>query len=155
MRRRQKDAEATTGALAAILQRAPTEAEVAEKMGINIDRWRTIMGDLQNLGPVSASTRGNKNDDLPATDFPCAPETQPDSICAHQQLRSMLGEAMKTLPERYQQVVMLYHTNEMTMKEIGGVLGINESRVSQIHKAALEKMASILHNNGIDSVHAF
>jgi RNA polymerase sigma factor FliA len=155
MRRRQKDVEATTGALTAILQRAPTEAEVAEKMGITIDRWRSIMLDLRNLGPVSASTRANENDDLPAMDFPCAPETQPDSICAHQQLRSVLGEATKTLPERYQKVVMLYHTNEMTMKEIGGLLGINESRVSQIHKVALEKMANVLHKNGIDSVHAF
>ena len=62
---------------------------------------------------------------------------------------------MKTLPERYQKVVVLYYTNEMTMKEIGGVLGINESRVSQIHKSALEKMQVVLQANGIDSVHAF
>jgi RNA polymerase sigma factor for flagellar operon FliA len=41
------------------------------------------------------------------------------------------------------------------MKEIGGVLGINESRVSQIHKSALEKMATVLHSTGIHSVHAF
>ena len=62
---------------------------------------------------------------------------------------------MKTLPERYQKVVFLYYTNEMTMKEIGGILGINESRVSQIHKSALEKMQVVLQANGIDSVHAF
>ena len=41
------------------------------------------------------------------------------------------------------------------MKEIGGVLGINESRVSQIHKSALEKMQAVLHSNGIESSHAF
>ena len=62
---------------------------------------------------------------------------------------------MKTLPERYQKVVFLYATNEMTMKEIGGVLGINESRVSQIHKTALEKMASVLQDAGIHSSQAF
>ena len=45
--------------------------------------------------------------------------------------------------------------NEMTMKEIGGVLGINESRVSQIHKSALEKMANVLESNGISSAFAF
>ena len=62
---------------------------------------------------------------------------------------------MKTLPERYQKVVSLYYTAEMTMKEIGGILGINESRVSQIHKAALEKMQTVLQTNGISSSQAF
>ena len=62
---------------------------------------------------------------------------------------------MKTLPERYQKVVLLYYTNEMTMKEIGGVLGINESRVSQIHKSALEKMQTALQASGITSSQAF
>jgi RNA polymerase sigma factor for flagellar operon FliA len=67
----------------------------------------------------------------------------------------VLGEARKALPERYHKVVLLYYTNEMTMKEIGGVLGINESRVSQIHKSALEKMAVALEASGITSSHAF
>jgi RNA polymerase sigma factor for flagellar operon FliA len=51
--------------------------------------------------------------------------------------------------------VILYYTNEMTMKEIGCVLGINESRVSQIHKAALEKMNVALCGAGIFSASAF
>ena len=50
---------------------------------------------------------------------------------------------------------MLYYTNEMTMKEIGGVLGINESRVSQIHKSALEKMNTALQTAGIFGASAF
>ena len=59
------------------------------------------------------------------------------------------------MPERYKQVVVLYYTNEMTMKEIGGVLGINESRVSQIHKSALEKMSVALADCRISSANAF
>jgi len=155
MRRRHKQVEAATRDLAATLQRAPTEAEVAEKLGMDVDRWRTMMLDLRNVGLISASTRSNENDDLPAPDFPSNPETQPDSICAREQLRSVLTVAIKTLPERYQKVVLLYYTNEMTMKEIGGVLGINESRVSQIHKSALEKMQSALEASGITSSQAF
>jgi RNA polymerase sigma factor for flagellar operon FliA len=104
---------------------------------------------------VSASTRSSDNEDLPAPDFPCKSETHPDSISARVQLRSVLAATVQTLPERYQQVVSWYYTKEMTMKEIGGVLGINESRVSQIHKAALGKMQVELHTRGIDSVHAF
>jgi RNA polymerase sigma factor for flagellar operon FliA len=155
MRRRHKQVEAATRDLAAELQRNPTEQEVAQKLGMDAERWRTMMIDLRNVGLISASTRGNEGDDLPAPDFPSKPETHPDSICAREQLRSVLGVAMKTLPERYQKVVLLYYTNEMTMKEIGGILGINESRVSQIHKSALEKMQVALEANGITSAQAF
>jgi RNA polymerase sigma factor for flagellar operon FliA len=155
MRRRHKQVEAATRDLAAELQRNPTEGEVAQKLGMDQERWRTMMIDLRNVGLISASTRGNEGDDLPAPDFPSKPETHPDSICAREQLRSVLGDAMKTLPERYQKVVMLYYTNEMTMKEIGGILGINESRVSQIHKSALEKMQVALESTGITSAQAF
>ena len=155
MRRRHKQVEAATRDLASALQRTPTEAEVAEKLGMDVERWRNMVLDLRNVGLISASTRSNENEDLPAPDFPSKPETHPDSICAREQLRHVLGDAMKTLPERYQKVVLLYYTNEMTMKEIGGVLGINESRVSQIHKSALEKMATALAANGITSSQAF
>src|SRR5579863_7805391 len=155
LRRRHKQLEAATRDLSSSLQRAPTEAEVAAKLGMDVDRWRNMMLDLRNVGLVSASTRANENEDLPAPDFPSNPETQPDSICAREQLRSVLGDAMKTLPERYRKVVLLYYTNEMTMKEIGGILGINESRVSQIHKSALEKMGVALQANGISSSQAF
>ena len=155
MRRRHKQVEAATRDLAGTLQRNPTEAEVAEKLGMDPERWRGMMLDLRNVGLISASTRSNEYEDLPAPDFPCKPETHPDSICAREQLRGVLGEAMKVLPERYQKVVSLYYTAEMTMKEIGGILGINESRVSQIHKAALEKMQVVLTANGISSSQAF
>ena len=155
MRRRHKQVEAATRELAATLQRNPTELEVAQKLGIDQERWRSMMLDLRNVGLVSASTRTNESDDLPAPDFPCKPESHPDSICSREQLRGVLGVAMKTLPERYQKVVSLYYSAEMTMKEIGGILGINESRVSQIHKAALEKMQVVLQTNGISSPQAF
>jgi len=155
LRRRHKQVEAATRELSTALQRTPTEAEVAEKLGVDVERWRQMMLDLRSVGLVSASTRTADQEDLPAPDFPSKPETNPDSMCAREELRSVLGDAMKVLPERYQKVVVLYYTNEMTMKEIGGVLGINESRVSQIHKSALEKMAVVLQANGIRSSAAF
>ena len=155
LRRRHKQVEAATRELAATLQRTPTESEIAQKLGVDVERWRQMMVDLRSVGLISASSRTAEHDDLPAPDFPSKPETQPDNMCSREQMRSVLGVAMRTLPERYQKVVFLYYTNEMTMKEIGGILGINESRVSQIHKSALEKMQVVLQANGIDSVHAF
>ncbi len=155
MRRRHKQVETATRELSLSLSRVPTEAEVAEKLGVDVPRWRQMMIELRNVGLVSASTRANENEDLPAPDYPSGPATQPDNMCARRQMRSVLNVAMRTLPERYQKVVVMYYTNDMTMKEIGGMLGINESRVSQIHKLALEKMQSALQNNGIASAHAF
>jgi RNA polymerase sigma factor FliA len=155
LRRRHKQLEAATRELAGELHRAPSEAELANKMGVDVERWRHMMVDLRNVGLVSASQRPADQEDLPAPDFPAAVESQPDSMCSQQQLRNALAIAMKVLPERYQKVVALYYTNELTMKEIGGMLGINESRVSQIHKTALEKMAVVLHENGIRSSSAF
>ena len=155
LRRRHKQVEQITRDLAAELHRNPTEDEVAGRMGVGVERWRQMMLDLRNVGLISASTRGPEHEDLPAPDFPSKPEFQPDSMCAREQLRAMLGTAMKVLPERYQRVVMLYYTNELTMKEIGTHLGINESRVSQIHKSALEKMAVALQQAGVASSTAF
>ncbi|HXG34255.1 MAG TPA: FliA/WhiG family RNA polymerase sigma factor [Bryobacteraceae bacterium] len=154
LRRRHKQIEAVTRDLAAVLQRNPTEAEVAEKLGVGAERWRQMMMDLRNVGLVSASGRGD-HDDLPAPEFPAEPDTQPDHMCARQQMRAYLQQAMETLPERYRKVVVLYYTNNLTMKEIGGILGVNESRVSQIHKSALEKMAAALEAVGIHSSHVF
>jgi RNA polymerase sigma factor for flagellar operon FliA len=155
MRRRQKKVEAAKCDLTATLQRSPTEAELADKLGMDVDRWRAMMLDLENIGPVSFDTRANEFDDLPPLDFPGKPETQPDFICVRKELRSMLGEAIKTLPQRYQKVVMLYYSKQLTMKEIGAILGVNESRVSQVHKLALEKMAIALHHSKIDFIHQF
>ena len=148
LRRRHKQVEAATRELAAEFHRTPTEAEVAERLGIDVDRWRQMMLELRNVGLISANTRPTEHEDLPAPEYPSAPETQPDHMCAREQLRLVLDKAMTTLPDRYKQVVTLYYTNEMTMKEIGGVLGINESRVSQIHKSALRENERRTSNGG-------
>lgn len=155
LRRRHKLLEQITRDLCTSLQRQPTEVELAEKMGVEISRWRHMALDLRTVGLISASTRAQDNEDLPAPDFPSKRESQPESICAREEMKVKLEAAMAVLPERYKKVVVLYYTNELTMKEIGGVLGINESRVSQIHKSALEKMAIVLQSNGIRSSSAF
>lgn len=155
LRRRHKQVENAIRDLSLELKRVPMEQEVAERLGVDLERWRQMMLDLRNTGLVSASSRGAEQEELPAPDFPGKTELHPDTICAQREMKSVLRTAMETLPTRYRKVVVLYYTNEMTMKEIGGVLGINESRVSQIHKAALEKMAAVLQSNGITSCEVF
>ena len=75
--------------------------------------------------------------------MPCAPAQCPDHLFARTELRDKLNSALQGLPERYRQVVKLYYERDLTMKEIGGVLGVNESRVSQIHKGALARMQTV------------
>jgi RNA polymerase sigma factor for flagellar operon FliA len=72
-------------------------------------------------------------------------------ITGQRELRSVLSTAMKTLPDRHQMVIGLYYLGGKTMREIGDRLGINESRVSQIHRAALDKMGVNLQAAGIHS----
>src|SRR5262249_28630965 len=155
LRRRHKQVEAATRDLSAKFERAPTEAEIAEKMGVEVERWRQMVVELRTIGLISASGRGNGRENGSRPEFPGKQELQQNSMCAQEELREMLMGEMKTLPERYQKVVVLYYKNDMTMKEIGGLLGINESRVSQIHKTALEKMAIALQSAGIHSSGAF
>jgi RNA polymerase sigma factor for flagellar operon FliA len=154
MRKRHKQIETATRELSMKLGRTPSESEVAEHLGIDIDKWRRMLSELRMVGLVSATPRSEEEGDR-IQEFAAAPDFQPDRMCAHRQLQLTLERAMKTLPERYQKVVFLYYSNELTMKEIGELLGVNESRVSQIHKTALRKMADALQSEGIRSAAAF
>jgi RNA polymerase sigma factor for flagellar operon FliA len=77
--------------------------------------------------------------------------SRPDVAAGEAELSGVLLNAMKSLPTRYGQIVTLYHWRGLTMREIGRAFGINESRVSQIHKRALELMAERLRSKGITS----
>jgi|SRR5688572_23622881 len=154
LRKRQKQVDSTTRDLSVTLGRNPTENEVAEKMGVTMDRWRRMQMELRTVGVVSM-TPVSPDDRDRTEDFAGAPDLQPDRMCERKELQSTLARAIGTLPERYQKVVFLYYTNDMTMKEIGDAMGVNESRISQIHKSALKKMAIALESEGIESAEAF
>jgi RNA polymerase sigma factor FliA len=153
-RKRQKQVEAATRDLSGKLGRTPTESEVAGEMGLSLERWRRTLLELRTVGLVSATPAPDGERDR-VQEFAATPDFQPDRICAHNQLRTTLARAIGSLPERYQKVVFLYYTNDMTMKEIGDVMGVNESRISQIHKTALKRMATALESAGIHSAQAF
>ena len=154
LRKRQKQMDEAAHELAAQLGRAPTESELAREMGVSLDKWRKMSLDLRNIAVAPAPPPNTEQERNYMEEFPATPEMRPDSMCERSQMRLTLDRAIGTLPERYQKVVFLYYTNEMTMKEIGDVLGVNESRVSQIHKTALKRMAVALRSEGISSAAA-
>jgi RNA polymerase sigma factor for flagellar operon FliA len=149
MRRWQKRIEAATSELSAELHRAPDDTEIARKLELDVKRFRAIMVRIRSLEQVSASSR--RNEDLPEPEFPTQPAAHPDSICAKRQLNGVLVEAIKALPSRHQSVVRLYYSGGMTMREIGNRLGVNESRVSQVHSLAIGRLEQLLRANNINS----
>jgi RNA polymerase sigma factor FliA len=150
MRKRQKAIDTASRELMSKLGRTPSEAELAEKLGVEPSRLRQMRTDLHNQGLIPATPPASADGERPL-EFAATPELRPDRMCERRELRSTLARAIGTLPERYQKVVFLYYTNEMTMKEIGELMGVNESRISQIHKLALKKMATALESEGIRS----
>jgi RNA polymerase sigma factor FliA len=152
LRRRHKQIEEIRQTLTLEFRRTPTEAEIAERLGCDIESLRQTLLELHNAGVVSADTRADEYEHLPAPEHASEPEAQPDHMFAQKQRQYILDAAMATLPERYRQVVAFYYANDMTLKEIGQILGVNESRVSQIHRAALEKMNTALRMAGVCSV---
>jgi len=153
LRRHQRDLESATRDLTGKLGRLPQEQEIADEMGIELDRWRKAQVELRTINTVSTSANSDSDDDRPI-ELEGTPEFRPDRMCERQQLSTTLARAITKLPERYQKVVFLYYTNDMTMKEIGDMMGVNESRISQIHKVALKKMATVLEGEGISSAAA-
>jgi RNA polymerase sigma factor for flagellar operon FliA len=154
LRRRHKQLEAITHELAAVSADAPNDDAIAGRMGVDVERWRQIAVELRMVGLLSSSSRPADDENQTNPEFAASQDTQPDTMYVRHEMSTVLNQAMQSLPERYQKIVTLYYTNEMTMREIGEMLGINESRVSQIHKTALEKMAVILQSAGIHSCEA-
>jgi RNA polymerase sigma factor FliA len=155
LRKRYKQLEVLTRELTLKLQRAPSETDLAEAMGLSPRRWQGLMVDFRSLGLAAIQQHPNDREEHLTPEAASSPALAPDCVFARTELRGKLANALKTLPERYRQVVHLYYERDLTMKEIGGLLGVNESRVSQIHKSALERMQMALGTNGIHSAAMF
>jgi len=155
LRRRYKQMETVTLELTAKLGRQPREAEIAEAMGLTAKRWQALMVDFRSLNAAASQHHVSEKEEQAAPEIPASPAQAPDRLFARSELRSKLGSAMMTLPEKHQQVVRMYYENDLSMKEIGSALGVNESRVSQIHKSALARMQQALGVFGVCSAAAF
>jgi len=149
MRRLHKQMELATGSLTQMLQRAPDDGEIAEKLGMKVERLR--VGILHIRSATRILTASRTDEDLSPPDFPTGPETRPDTIWAQKKLQNTVRVALKQLPQRDQTILLSFYGSEMTMKKIGGILGINESRVSQLHKRAIRNMELRLLASGISS----
>jgi RNA polymerase sigma factor FliA len=153
-RRQHRRIESATQELSLQLQRTPTGVEVSEKLSLSPQQLSDIAVQLQNATPVSTDTRTGDALLLPVPDYAASPDSRPDVVCTKEQMKAFVDRAIASLTPCYRKVVTMYYTGEMTMKQIGASLGINESRVSQIHKLALAKLNRSLQAAGIHSASA-
>ena len=145
LRRKGRAVEEAIRASTQRLGRAPTEPEIAQEMQITLGAFQTLLGDLKGLEIGSLHMeRTEDSGDEELSYVPGAPEDDPLFRCLKGEMKQRLADAIEDLPEKERMVLTLYYYEELTMKEIGLTLGVVESRVSQIHSAAVVRLRSAL-----------
>jgi RNA polymerase sigma factor for flagellar operon FliA len=139
--------------LAAALGRAPKENEIADRLGLTLDDYHDLLLkarainllSLEDLAP--ASEEGDRADIFDVIEDPFA--TDPLEALSLQDMKRKLVQAIQELPDKEQLVLSLYYDEGLNLKEIGAVLGITESRASQIRTQSIARLRAGL--SGISS----
>jgi RNA polymerase sigma factor for flagellar operon FliA len=141
LRRKGRAVEEAIRTVTQRLGRAPNEQEIAAEMELTLHEFQQLLGDLKGLEIGSLHMeRTEDSGDQELAYIPGSPEEDPLFRCLKGELKQRLTDAIDELPERERLVLTLYYYEELTMKEIGLTLGVVESRVSQIHSAAVLRL---------------
>lgn len=145
LRKKSKDLERTFADLSQKLGRTATDEEISEALGEDIEDYHALVDQLHGLTLGSFENLSDSEDsDNYINYYPDDGTNDPYVKFESNELTSMLSEAIEELPEKERLVLSLYYYEEFTMKEIGTLLGVNESRVSQLHTKATLKLRSKL-----------
>ena len=150
VRARAREIERVNSKLEHELHRAPTDDEMATALNVTTDEFQDLllqisnssMAALDELWTVSDSS-GDQVSLLDTLQDPGAPD--PAHVVDTTELKDRIADAIARLPEREKLVVALYYYENLTLREIGEVLGVTESRVSQLHTKAVLRLRSHLH----------
>ncbi|WP_295895893.1 RNA polymerase sigma factor FliA [uncultured Vibrio sp.] len=123
------------------LNRDPTDAEVANRLDMSLEQYHTVLTDINCSRLVGIEDLGISDDAIsPVEDD----KNTPFSGVADEFFRKALIESIKSLPEREALVLSLYYDEELNLKEIGEVIGVSESRVSQILSQSMQRLRTKL-----------
>jgi RNA polymerase sigma factor for flagellar operon FliA len=148
VRTRARQIERAIAELERTLMRAPTDEEIAAKLGIEVEELETSLTEISRSSmaaldelwtPAAGGAQIALIDTIEDTSGP-----DPEVSLEKGELREALGDAISRLPEREKLVVTLYYYEELTLREIGEVLGVTESRVSQLHTKAVLRLKARL-----------
>ena len=145
VRRQRRELEAAREELRRELGHEPSLADLAAKVGSDEKRLgRTIVriNAIESTSPLANNDHVDEST-LPTALIPSEPE-QPDTAYERQETRDRVCAAIASLPPREQKVIGLYYYGEATMKQIGAEIGVNESRVSQLHARAIRRLRDAL-----------
>jgi RNA polymerase sigma factor for flagellar operon FliA len=145
LRRKGRAVEEAMRAVTARLGHAAGEAEVASEMGLELEEYQQLLGDLKGLEIGTLHMERNEDSGEEELAYvPGRPEEDPLFRCLRGELEGRLAKAIADLPDRERLVMTLYYYEEMTMREIGLALGVVESRVSQVHASAVVHLRGAL-----------
>ena len=152
LRRKGRRIEEAITTLSAKFGRQPEEDEIAEEMGISLDKLHDITRKLDGLNLVGQQINAvyDKSEKQDLIESAPSNEENPFDLCLKTEVRDRLAQAIGTLSEKEQMVLTLYYKEELTMKEIAAVMQIVESRVSQIHAIAIPKLRAALKDQSFD-----
>jgi RNA polymerase sigma factor FliA len=145
VRRQRRELEAAREQLRRELGCEPSLADLAAKMGSDEKRLGRTIVRINAIESTSPLASGENLDEstLPAALIPSEPE-QPDTAYEKSETKDRIRAAIESLPPREQKVIGLYYYQEATMKQIGAEIGVNESRVSQLHARAIRRLRDAL-----------
>jgi len=128
------------------LGRTATEPELATELSMTLENFQHLLGELRglDLGSLQAESTDPQVDDDILNYRPGGPDKDPFFLCLEGEIRSHIVTALEDLDKKEKEVITLYYLEELTMKEVGAVLGVGESRVSQIHSAAIIRLRARL-----------
>ena len=146
-RKSQRDIENAIHRLEGKLNRAPHEAEIAGELEMSLAQYQQMLHDARGAQLVHLDDLGGKVDDEDYLERHLVDDCpEPGEILRDKRFRYALVDAIDELPEREKLLMSLYHEQDLNLREIGGVMGITESRVCQLHSQAVARLRARLKN---------
>ena len=157
LRRKAKQLEEAYSVLEVRMGRPATDAEVARYLDIAVGDLDTLVGEVSiaTIMSLDADTGGDDSEGSSSLgEFLADPSTEDvEQVLALQEMKELIGKRMNELPEKEQLVLVLYYYEELTLKEIGEILDVTESRVCQVHtKAIMRLKGKIQRHEGKSSI---
>lgn len=123
------------------------DKDIAEELGISLDEYRSWEGSTNITNIASLDEFMEQGSESGVREFRNTTYMEPEQVVDRDEVKKMLMESLEQLTEKEKKVILLYYYEDLTLKEVASILEVSESRISQLHSKALEKMKKRLGNH--------